>query len=135
MPVRLRYKFEISISSTSAEEKDLGNVKWEVVTDKLGEGGMWKTLLAAGATDVQIPLDSISEVNFLALKTVTRDPNQTLTPVLIRKNSNTGEQLSVEPVGDCRQGQMAIATSGVTALFASNLGTADIELIVIAAGD
>lgn len=135
MPVRIRYKVEVSISSSSSEEKDLGNIKWEVVSDKVGEGGGWKTLLAAGATDVQIPLDSITEINFLAIRTTAKNPNDTLPGILIRLNSNTGEQRTILPVGDCRQGHFLVSTENVISLFASNPGAVDVELTLAVAGD
>ena len=74
MPVRVRYSATIELSSGIQEQKDLGNVAWSVVTDGLGEGGTWKTLVPAASTDLEIRLDNIANVNFLALKTTAIAP-------------------------------------------------------------
>jgi len=135
MPVRIRYKIEISISSTPAEERDLGNVKYEIVTDKQGEGGGWKTLVAAGATDVQIPLDSIADVRFLALRTTVKDPNQTPSDIIVKFNSAMGEAHTIVPLQDIKEGHFLISTEGITSLYASNPGAVDMEMTILAAGD
>jgi hypothetical protein len=135
MPVRVRYKIEVAISSTSAEEKDLGNVKWEIVTDKQGEGGGWKTLIAAGATDIQIPIDSIADVRLLVLRTTVKDPNQAPSDILIRRNLITAEQIQITPLQDIKEGHFLLSTEGLTALFASNPGAVDMEMTILACGD
>lgn len=135
MPVRVRYEIRVAISSTSLEERDLCNVRREAVTDKQGEGGSWKTLLVGGATDVQIPLDSISEVRLLGIITTPKDPNQDPSNVLVRFNSISGEQRTIAPLEDCKEAIMFFTTDGVTSLYASNPGSIDMEMIIFAAGD
>ena len=135
MPVRVRYELRVAISSTSSEEKDLGNIKRELVTDREGEGGAWKTLLAGGATDVQIPLDSVAEVHLLGIITAPKDPNQDPSNVLVRFNSITGEQRTIAPLADCKEAIMFFTTDGITSLHASNAGSTDMELILFVAGD
>lgn len=135
MPVRVRYKVDASVSSTSAEERDLGNVRWEVVTDKPGEGGGWKTLLVAGATDVQLPLDSIAACKLLIIRTNAKDPNQTPNEIRIRRNLIGAEQIGIVPLTDSKEGHFLLTTDAITALFASNPGAVDMELTIIAAGD
>lgn len=135
MPVRVRYKVDASVSSTSAEERDLGNIRWEVVTDKPGEGGGWKTLLAAGATDVQLPLDSIAACKLLIIRTNAKDPNQTPNEVRIRRNLITNEQIPIVPLPDSKEGHFLLSTDSITALFASNPGAVDMEMTIIAVGD
>jgi hypothetical protein len=135
MAVRTRYKVEVSISSTASEEKDLGNVRWEIVTDKQGEGGGWKTLLAAGAVDIQLPLDSIATVRLLVIRTNAKDPNQNPADILIRRNLVGAEQILIKPLTDSKEGHFLISTDGLTALFASNPGTVAMELTLLVAGD
>jgi hypothetical protein len=134
MPVRVRYSVTVAVSSTPAEERDLGNVSWSIVTDIEAKGGTWKTTLSAGASNVQLQIDNISTIQFLALRTTTVNPNDTLTLVNIRKNSTSGEVTEILPLGDALEGHMLISTDGITAIYASNPGSVDINLTVVAAG-
>jgi hypothetical protein len=106
-----------------------------VLTDALGEGGARKTLLLAGATDVQISLDAVADAKLLVITTVPKDPNEDPTEILLRFNSITGEQRSVAPLADCKEGFLVLTTTGLTSLFASNPGATDTELTVGLAGD
>lgn len=135
MSVRVRYKIQVAVSSTSAEDKDLGNLSWEIVTDQQGEGGSWKTVVAAGAVDVQIPMDSIADVRLLILRTTAKDPNQTPNQILIRRNTNVAEQIEILPLADAKEGHLLLSTDGLTAIYASNPGAVDMEMIIVAAGD
>lgn len=135
MAVRVRYKLEVAISSTTAEEKDLGNVKWEVVTDGIGEGGGWKTTLAAAAADIQIPLDSIAAAKFLVVRTNAKDPLNTPGTINIRRNTVMGEEIAIVPLPSSAEGHFLLSTTGLTALYASNPGTVDMELTILVGGD
>jgi hypothetical protein len=135
MPVRVRCKIEVAISSTSLEERDLCNLRREFVSDRLGEGGSWKMLLAASAVDVSIPLDSVADVNLFGIIATPKDPNQDPQDILIRFNSITGEQRTISSLSDCKEGLALLSTAGITSLFASNPGAADMEIILIVAGD
>ena len=135
MPIRLRQSTTIAVSSGTQETKDLGNVYWEVLTDGLGEGGTWKTLVPAGATDVEIPMDSIASVAFLALKTTAKDPTATPVSLDFKKDSALGEVFTVDPLPNTKQGHFLLTTSSITALYVTNSGAVDMEVIVVAAGD
>lgn len=135
MAVRLRFSVTTAISSTTAEEKDLGYSQFEVVSDAQGEGGNWKTTLVAGATDVAIQLGNVSSVAFLAIRTNVKNPLDTPTAITVKKNSATGEPITVEPLPDTKEGHMLLTTSGITALYLSNPGTVDMEVTIAAAGD
>ena len=135
MSVRLRYKIEASVSSTSAEERDLGNVSYEVVDDDSGEGGVRKTLLAAGATDVSVMMNEISDARFVLIRTNAHDPTETLGAIDIKKNAIGGEPITIEPLPGATEAHMLLVTSGVTDLFATNSGTVDTEITVMAVGD
>jgi len=126
---------EASVSSTSNEEKDLGNVAYEDVTDSLGEGGSRKNLLAVGATDVEITTREIADKSFLLIRTNARSSTDTPGTVEIKKNSVGGEVTSITPLATTREGFMLLTTSGITALYASNIGSVDMEVTVVAAGD
>lgn len=135
MGVRVRYKVEASISSTSAEEKDLGNVAYEVVNDAQGEGGTRKTLLAAGATDVSVMLTEISTATWVLIKTNTKDSTDTLTGIDLKKNDIANEVTTIEPLSGATQAHLLMSASGITDLFATNSGSVDIEITVMAVGD
>lgn len=135
MPVRVRYDATIELSSGTQEQKDLGNVSWSVVTDGLGEGGTWKTLVPAAVTDLEIRLDNIANVNFLALKTTAKDPTQTPVALDFKKETVNGEVFQVKPLPSTKEGHYLITTDGITALFVTNTGSIDMEVIVTASGD
>jgi len=133
--VRVRYTIEASVSSTSAEEKDLGNVSYEVVDDDSGEGGVRKTLLAAGATDVSVMLTEISSARFILIRTNAKTATDTLGAIDIKKNGAGGEVTTIEPLPGETEAHMLMVTSGVTDLLATNGGTVDTEITVMAVGD
>ena len=135
MPIRLRHSVSIEVSSGTQEQKDLGNVAWNVVTDGLGEGGTWKTLVAAGATDVEIRMDNIASVSFLALRTSAKDPTQSPISLDFKRETTNGEIFTVAPLSGTKEGLFMMTTSGLTALFVTNGGAVDMEVIVVAAGD
>lgn len=135
MSVRVRFRMEASVSSTSNEEKDLGNVAYEDVTDSLGEGGARKNLLAAGATDVEITTREIADKSFILIRTNARQSTDTPGTIEIKKNSVGGEVTSIVPLATTREGFMLLTTTGITAIYASNPGSVDMEVTVVAAGD
>jgi len=135
MPIRLRQSASIGISSSTIESRDLGNTTWEVLTDGLGEGGTWKTLVPAGSTDLELRMDNIAAVSFLALKTSSKDNTKSPVALDFKKDSAGGEVFTVEPLPNTKEGHFLITTNSLTALFVTNSGTVDMEVIVIAAGD
>jgi hypothetical protein len=135
MSVRLRYKSETVVSSSTAEEKDLGNQSYEVVDDDQGEGGTWKTVLAGMAANVQLNLGNVAAANFLSLRIKAKDPTLTPGTVQIRLNSPSGELISVRPMTVAKEGLFKITCSGVTAVYATNTTSVVMDVIVSAAGD
>jgi hypothetical protein len=134
MSVRARLKISMAISSTTAEERDLGNGSFEVVTDLPGEGGSWKLVLPANSTDVSVPLASIASVSLIALRTVTKDPTATPVNVSYKKNSNSGEATTIAPIAG-QEGWLLLSTAGLTALYLTNATTTDMQVTVFALGD
>jgi hypothetical protein len=135
MAIRIRYSISIAVSSSSAEDKDLGNAKYEVVTDLPSMGGGWKTLVPANATDIQLRMDNLANVQFLLLRTNVKDP--TLDPVSLtfKRNTTGGEAIVIKPLGDAKEGHLAMSTTGLTALYATNSSTTDMEVTLFVAGD
>ncbi len=135
MPVRVRYSTSIELSSGTQEQKDLGNVTWSLVTDGLGEGGTWKTLVPAASTDLELRLDNIANVNFLALKTSAKDPTQAPVALDFKRETVSGEVFTIKPLPSSKEGHFFMTTDGLTALFVTNFGSVDMEVIVVASGD
>lgn len=134
MSVRVRYSVLSAISSTPAEERDLGNSYWQIVTDVIAKGGSWRTIVPAGSSGILLQLDNISTINLLVIRTVSSDPNQLPVPVTIQINSLTAPALTIAPLGDSQEGHFLMSTAGVTALYASNAGGVDMMLSLICAG-
>ena len=134
MAVRLNYHIEASVSSSTADCKDLGNVCVSCVSDSCNEGGIWKTRVSAGASPT-LPLDSISAAKFLMLRIVAADPTQTLTPVAVTLNGTA--TLSLAPVGTLREANFLMTSDGLTSLQVANTatGAVDIDVIIGTAGD
>lgn len=134
MSVRLRYHIEASVSSSTADTKDLGNVCLDVLSDAPNEGGIWKTRVAAGDT-VTLPLDSISEAVFLLLRIVSADPTLTLTPVDVTLNGTA--TLSLAPVGTSKESNLLVSSAGLTSLQIANtaVGSVAIDIVIGTAGD
>lgn len=135
MTVRLRYKLELGVSTSSAEDKDLGNHYWEAVTDALGDGGSRKTKLAAAASDVALTMGQVADAKLIAIKTNAVDANDTPGTVEITKNDPANEVIEIVPMSTTKQGFLAMTTTGITALYASNPGSVDMEVTVVVAGD
>jgi hypothetical protein len=135
VPVRVRYKLSASVSSTPAEERDLGNIACEVVSDDVEDGGAWKTKLAAGAAAAQIPLDSIVSATVLILRTNAKDPNESPNGITLQINDPSGQIFTIQPVGYAREGHFLLTTSGITAIYLGNPGSVDMEVTILACGD
>jgi hypothetical protein len=135
MAIRLRYKIELAVSSSSAEERDLGNASYEVVFDSQNEGGSWKTVLAAGSSDVELQLPNIADARFLAIRTAAQDSTLDPVEITIKINGTGNEERKITPTPGTNEGFYLSTTDGVTSVHASNAGSTDMELIVFAAGD
>jgi len=135
MPVRVRYKVEVAISSSTAEERDLGNGKFEVVVDSLNEGGSWKTVVAGGASNQQIQLPNVASAQFLAIRTSPKNPNDPAVALTFTKNSPTGEAIVVAPLSGSKEGYFLFTTSTLTSLYCSNAGSTATAVQIYVGGD
>ena len=135
MAVRLRYKISVACSSSNAEENDLGNTKYEVVSDANSEGGVWKTTIAAAAT-VTLNLDNITSAKFLMMRFTPKDPTQTMAALVLTLNG-TIILPPIYPVGDQDEAIFMISTSGITAVQLANTDVAavPVDIIIATAGD
>ena len=64
-----------------------------------------------------------------------RHPNQVPNEVRIRRNLITNEQIPIVPLPDSKEGHFLLSTDSISALFASNPGSVDMEMTIIAVGD
>jgi len=136
MSVRLRYSAKVQISSrTDPEDKDLGNLSYENVTDSNGEGGSRKFTLAAGDSDIAIDLGNVTTPNFVFIRSSAKDPLDTPSEITVKRNTIGNEEIPITPISGTKTGWLLLSTSGLTALFASNPGSVDMELIVAVSGD
>jgi hypothetical protein len=135
MPIRVSYKIQVSVSSTSAEERDLGNANWSTITDSQNEGGTGKALLPAGATDQEIFLLNVSTIRFLIIRTTAKDPTKTPSTISIKRNGVGNESIEIKPLGTSKEGHLLISTDSLTSLHATNPGTVDMELTLVYGGD
>lgn len=135
MSVRLRFKLSAAVSSSIAEENDLGKVATEVCTDDLNEGGAWKTTVAAGAVAQALPLDSISSAKFLSIKVASKDPTLVMKQVDLILNGTL--TLPLLPVGSSKEALFLISSAGITSLAVTNnaSGAVEVDFIIAVGGD
>lgn len=134
MAIRLRYHIETSVSSSTADTKDLGNVCLDVLSDSPSEGGIWKTRVLKTVT-ATLPLDSITSAVFLMLRIVAADPTETLAPVTITLNGTA--TLVLAPVGSAKEANFLMSAGGLTSLTIANtdVDAVDVDITIGTAGD
>lgn len=132
--IRLRYSLKVGVSSTDAEDKDLCNQDTELLIDTLGEGGSLKFKIPATTSDVLVQHPAVASAKFVYLKATAKDPTQTAVEMTVKRNSTGGEAWPLTPI-DGKAAHLLLSTSGLTALYVSNPGAVDMEIIVAVAGD
>lgn len=137
MTVRVRYRVELAISSTDAEERDLGDLKIEVVDDSQGDGGVRKFKIPASTTDLAISMGDIADAKLVFLRTQPVDPNDSLPDVLVRKLAPPGgEQFTIKPLGTEKEAHFLLISESISALYVTNTSASvDVYLTVGLAGD
>ena len=80
-------------------------------------------------------MGEVADAKFVAIKTNAVDANDTPGTVNITKDDPANEVIAVVPMSTTKQGFLGMTTTGITALYASNPGTVDMEVTVIVAGD
>lgn len=132
--IRLRYRLTVGMSSTDAEDKDLCNQDTEALIDTLGEGGSIKFTIPATTSDRLVQHPAVASAKFVYLRTSSKDPTQPPAEMTVKRNSTAGEAWPITPV-DGKVGHFLLSTSGLTALYVSNPGAVDMEIIAAVAGD
>ena len=106
-------------------------------TNSVGSAEAFTGNFQVNATEpVQIVLGNLITARLLIIRTNSKDPTQVLGQIYFRKNSVTGEEFTVQPIGDSKEGHLLISTNSITALYASNpISGVPTEITVISAGD
>lgn len=135
MAVKLTLTTDLSISSTTADEKDLGNIHKFFTSNAMGEGGSRKILVPGGTTDASIGLCDIATARFLMIITNPKNENDPSQEISIKRNSVGAEAILIKPFDDIKIGFFALTTDSLTDLFVTNPGSVDVELTIAVAGD
>jgi len=122
MAVRVSFQVELSISESTESLSELGKTcPCKGKTDVLDNGGTWRQRILAGATDVEIDMNGLSNGRLIAIKS-----NQEIS---IKKNSNAGEAGTIRPLGvGATEGVFVVTTDGITSIFVTNAGGLDAEV-------
>ncbi len=134
MAVRVRYNITAAVSSTIAEERDLGNVNWSVVTDVEAKGGTWKTTLPSGTADLLLQIDNVATIQMLLIRTTPTDPTTLPNGVSFKRNSSVAESILILPLGDSKEGHFLISTDSLTSIYISNAGPVSMDVVLTVAG-
>lgn len=128
MAIYVNFEVKVEISEDSQEGKELGkSPPWRGKNNQQDSGGTFLQKIVAGATDVLIDLNGLSDGTLIAIKS-----DQELT---IKKNSATGEAWTLKPLGvSALDGVFFMTTTGVTSLYVSNPGSLDAEVTFAFAG-
>jgi len=135
MSVRVRYSLTAAVSSSTSENKDLGDGSFEVVDDSQGEGGARKITLPGSAVDVLVNLCDVTDAKFFLLRATPKDANNDCHEVKIRLNSPTGDEIPIKPLGTGKEAYLMMTTDGLSSLYVTNTGSTDMSLTLFVAGD
>lgn len=133
--VRFRVRLELAVSSSAAEEGDIGKLKFDILSDAMGEGGVSKFIVPAGAVDTPVQLSNVASVKAVAIRTKSLQPNVAAGSISIRRNSLAGEQLPIVALPSSKEGLFVLTGEGTTSLYVSNPGTSPVEVTIALAGD
>ena len=128
--MRLKSRVSLSLSSTTAEEEDISNIKPTVyeISDALSEGSGRSYKVANGASSQAVDLAGLAEVNFVYVRT-----NKAVTFHITDAGGTENVDIAV-PTGNS-YGHLLLNTTGVTALAISNSSGATARVMVVLAGD
>jgi hypothetical protein len=116
------------ISSTSAENRDLGHLERSDKFSTFEEGGSIMDLIPAGAVDVPLSLGGLSSCAVLVLITSPKDQNLAGSTLQLKRNLIGAEATPITPIGNRKQGYYVLSTESLTAVFLSNPGTTDMRV-------
>jgi hypothetical protein len=137
--MRIRYSITVALSSTDAEDKDLGNRSYEVVADSpTWEGGIFKAIIPAAAVKhpVVLPVGGTTGSMFV-LRAKTTDPTLPLGivyPFDTAVAPAPPNGLAMKPLPGALESHALLTSSGPSSALAVTNPGAEIELTVAFAG-
>ena len=132
--MRIRYEIQMGVSSTTAEEKDLGNQNPSAVVDTYREGGTMRFRIPANTLLVNVHHPQVAAGSFVYLRACATDPLDTPAELLVRRNSTGAEAWPLTAI-DGKEAHLLMSTSGLTALFVSNPGSVSMDVVATVCGD
>jgi len=128
MAVRVSFEIDLRVSENTQALSELGKTPpWKGKSDVLDNGGSWRQRILAGATDVAIDLNGLSNGKLVAIKTTQE--------ISIKKNDAGGEAWIISPLGvGAVEGVFVVTTDAITALYVTNDGALDAEVTFSIAG-
>ncbi len=128
MGIRVRYATQVSISSSTNEEKDIANASTAILDDSLIEAGSVKIKIAPLATDVAIQPSQVGNARFMFMRVYSVDPTLAPTPLNVKLNATGNTAIDVRPIGSQSEAVLLV-TSPITAVYVSN-PSATVEMYV-----
>jgi hypothetical protein len=128
--MRLKTRTSLSLSSTTAEEEDIANIKPTVyeISDALGEGSTRTYKVATGAASEAVDLAGLAAVNFIYVRA-----NVSVTFHITDAGGTANVDMAI-PTGNS-YAHLMLNTTAVTGLAISNSSGATARVMVVLAGD
>lgn len=128
--MRLKSRVSLSLSSTTAEEEDIANIKPSVyeISDALGEGSTRTYKVANGASSESVDLAGLAAVNFVYVRS-----NKAVTFHVTDAGGTADVDMAI-PDGNS-YAHFMLNTTLVTGLAISNSSGAIARVMVVLAGD
>lgn len=137
MGIRIKNRIETKLFKDSYEQNNFGYDIIEITSDSFTEGSSTLCKVPAGATDIQVTFPFLADIRVLNIFTKAIDSTQTPATIGVKFNLNTNDQIAIIPVVSTlsKTGFLSLTTSGISTLFISNLGSIDMYVMFIVAGD
>jgi len=128
MAVRVSFEVDLAISENTQALNELGkSPPWKGKADVLDNEGTWRQRILAGATDVVIDMNGLTNGRLVAIKTTQE--------ISIKKNDSANEAWVIRPLGTgATEGIFVTTTDAITSLFVTNAGSLDAEVTFSIAG-
>lgn len=136
MTVRGRLNLVFSVSSQAQpEDKDLGNLKMELLVDAQDEGGGFKTIVPASSTNVELNFPEVDALRVIAIRTKAKVSTDTAVPLSFKLDDVGKDPFVVAPPDDGKEGLFVLTTPGVSTIFCTNAGTVAMEVTLVVLAD
>ena len=129
MPLRIQQKLTSFISSSTAEERDIGNLEAKVyeTNNTLIEGSTRRYRVAAGATDVAIDLAGLASIQYMVVRTSAA--------ITLKLNGTDSILIGILPGFTSGYLHLTAPSGGITSLTVSNAGAEAASVQIQLAGE